>query len=62
MGVGQRVCKTCGKTYIACHTPNPNGTFRWRDVACSIECAAEYLEKVRAARAAAEEDAAEEKE
>ena len=44
-----KICKTCGKEYEACHTPNP-GIFRWRDVACSPECAAEYFRAVEIAR------------
>jgi len=47
-----RVCKACGKTYEACHTPNPNQVFRWFDIACSQECAMEYLRRVEEARAA----------
>lgn len=33
----------CGKSYEACRTPNPNGVFRWREVACSYECAQQYI-------------------
>ena len=47
------VCKTCGKLYKACRTPNP-GVFRWRDMACSPECASQYLQRVEAARAKAD--------
>lgn len=45
-----RVCKTCGKKYEACRTPNPTGVFRWRDVACSIECAQKYLAAIEESR------------
>lgn len=44
-----RICKTCGKEYEACRTPN-RGVFRWRDIACSYECALKYIEKVENAR------------
>ena len=44
-----KVCKNCGKEYEACHTPNP-GIFRWRDVACSPECAQAYFHAVAVAR------------
>ena len=44
-----RICKACGKQYEACHTPNP-GVFRWRDIACSYECAMKYIHDVQVAR------------
>ena len=44
------ICRVCGKVYVACRTPNPYGTFRWFDVACSRECAQIYLEEVQRAR------------
>ena len=44
-----KICKACGKEYEACHTPNP-GVFRWRDVACSPECAEKYIHDVMVAR------------
>lgn len=43
------ICKACGKEYEACRTPNP-GIFRWRDVACSEECARKYIYEVQLAR------------
>jgi len=43
------ICKACGKEYEACRTPNP-GIFRWRDVACSEECARKYIHDVMVAR------------
>ena len=49
MDKNYRICKTCGTQYKACLTPNP-GVFRWRDVACSPECAMKYLERVEASR------------
>lgn len=43
-------CRVCGKKYEACHTPNTSGIFRWRDVACSIECGRIYLERIEQSR------------
>lgn len=43
------ICKACGKEYEACRTPNP-GIFRWRDIACSEECARKYIFEVQLAR------------
>lgn len=45
-----KTCRVCGKQYEACHTPNTTGVFRWRDVACSIECGRIYLERIEASR------------
>jgi len=42
-------CKVCGKQYTACCTANW-GVFRWRDVACSMECAQEYFRRVEESR------------
>lgn len=50
-----KVCKACGKVYEACRTPNP-GVFRWRDIACSIECAEKYIHDVMVARGEIKED------
>ncbi len=44
-----RICKVCGKEYPYCHTIT-NDTFRWQDVACCPEHAAEYFERVAIAR------------
>ena len=44
------MCKECGASYEACRTPTPNGLFRWRDVACSRECAMAYMTRVMDAR------------
>lgn len=54
-----KICKVCGKSYEACRTPNTTGSFRWRDVACSRECGAEYLRRIMMSRA---KDAAEDEE
>ena len=45
-----KTCKVCGKQYEACCTPNPYMVFRWFDVACSKECAAEYLRRIEESR------------
>ena len=50
MAKAKKVCRVCGKSYIACCTPNPTGMFRWHDVACSRECGSIYLEKIMASR------------
>lgn len=52
------ICKACGKEYEACRTPNP-GIFRWRDVACSLECATKYIHDVMVARGEITEESAE---
>lgn len=54
-----RICKACGKEYEACRTPNW-GVFRWRDVACSIECAEKYFHDVMVARGEIEDEKPEE--
>lgn len=43
-------CRVCGKEYECCRTPNTTGMFRWRDVACSVECGLEYLERIERSR------------
>lgn len=46
-----RICKNCGKAYVACRTaPTNAGTYRWQDVGCSPECGAAYLNAVLRAR------------
>ena len=49
-------CRVCGKEFTPCRTPNPNGMFRWREVACSFECGQEYLQRVMEARLGARLD------
>lgn len=47
-------CRVCGKTYTACNTNRHfDGSFHWREVACSPECGQEYLRQVIASRAPA---------
>lgn len=53
------VCRVCGKEYEACHTLRVGDAFRWQDVACSVECGAEYLRRVLEARTPVEEQEAE---
>lgn len=43
-------CKVCGAAYVACRTPNLTGVFRWRDVACSVECGQVWLERIERSR------------
>ena len=46
-----KACKVCGKEYTVCKNETTyDGVFRWRVVACSPECGAEYLAAVTAAR------------
>lgn len=44
------VCRVCGKVYDACNSQPVFGEFRWKDVACSPECGAEYLRRIRESR------------
>ena len=50
-----KFCRVCGAEYEACKTPNTENVFRWRDVACSKECGAEYLKRVLASRSGVNE-------
>jgi len=44
-------CRVCGKDYEACRSVTPKvGVFRWQSVACSPECGAEYLRRLRISR------------
>ena len=53
MATAIKKCKVCGKEYEYCHTAKSVADiFRWQDVACSPECGAIYLAKVRASRQA----------
>lgn len=46
-----RECRVCGKTYAACNTNRHfDGSFHWREVACSPECGQEYLRRVTESR------------
>lgn len=41
----------CGKSYESCRTThNDPGVFRWQEVACSPECGAIYLQKLKESR------------
>ena len=47
----QKPCKTCGKMFTPCaDCERDKNMFHWRTVACSIECAKAYFEKVELAR------------
>ena len=49
-----KVCRVCGKEYVACRSANRNaGVFRWQEVACSPECGTVYLNKINESRTAA---------
>ena len=50
MPKGIRTCKICGNEYPYCKTERPTGLFRWQDVACCPEHAAEYFEQIAIAR------------
>lgn len=45
-------CRVCGKKYEACHSARHNidGVFRWREMCCSPECGAIYLNRVNESR------------
>lgn len=46
-----KICRICGKEYEACRSSHRSDTtFRWQDVACSIECGMKYLEKIEKSR------------
>lgn len=46
-----KICRVCGKPYEGCRSAqSADGVFRWREVACSVECGAKYLAEVNAAR------------
>lgn len=49
-------CRVCGKEYEACRSARRgDGVFRWREVACSPEHGAIYLEQILASRGKAAE-------
>lgn len=45
-----KTCRVCGKKYEACSTPNLTNKFRWKDVACCVECGEEYLRRILESR------------
>ena len=48
-------CRVCGKEYEGCRTAQKvDGVFRWKEVSCSPECGAIYLERIRKSRAKTE--------
>lgn len=51
MALAVKKCRVCGKEYEACRSANrTTSTFRWQEVACSLECGSEYLKRVISAR------------
>ena len=45
-------CRVCGKEYEGCRTAKKvDGIFRWKEVACTPECGAIYLDRIRKSRA-----------
>ena len=45
-------CRVCGKEYEGCRTAKKvDGVFRWKEVSCSPECGAIYLDRIRKSRA-----------
>ena len=49
--IQNKQCRVCGKDYEPCRTHAPrNGVFRWREVACSPECGAIYLNMIQTSR------------
>lgn len=51
MAKGIRKCRVCGKEYEYCKTHRRDTIFRWQDVACCPEHAAEYFALIEASRA-----------
>ena len=50
MAKSVKKCRVCGKEFEPCRSAKVNGTFNWKEVACSPECGAKYLERVNEAR------------
>lgn len=47
----KKQCRVCGKEYEPCRTSTTSaGVFRWREVACSPDCGAIYLQRVQESR------------
>lgn len=47
----QKPCKICGKMFTPCSDcANDNSMFRWRRVACSLECAKKYFARIEWSR------------
>lgn len=44
-------CRVCGKEYEPCRSAKlHDGVFRWREVACSPDCGAIYLQQINESR------------
>lgn len=51
MSSTMKKCRVCGKEYEACRSANRgDSVFRWREVACSPECGAIYLNQINESR------------
>ena len=51
MANGTKICRVCGKEYLACTTNRLTpGVFRWKDVACTPECGQEYFRRIMESR------------
>ena len=50
MPTGTRICKICGKEYPYCKTERPAQLYRWQEVACCPQHAAQYFEAVAISR------------
>lgn len=51
----KKVCRVCGKEYSACSSSLGDTVFRWRNVACSPSCGAEYVRRIQLSRVKAED-------
>lgn len=54
----KKTCRVCGSSYPVCKNAsrNPNGVFRWQEVACSPQCGKEYFEQIEASRTKKQEE------
>lgn len=46
MGKPNKVCAECGKPYQICYICDTTTRFSWREVACSVECYTNYLDRI----------------
>ena len=55
MPTAKKICRVCGKSYEACRTTTQKtGVFLWREVACSPDCGAVYLQRINEGRGIAQ--------
>lgn len=50
MATATKRCKVCGEEYKYCNTARRVDVFRWQDVACSPQHAAEYFHSIAVSR------------